>query len=73
MIRGEGMNWLGSLEVVIGIGAIALAVFLVGLFRLSPQSAAATPSAMRLSVIPVVILLLAVVGIALVLTGVGLI
>jgi hypothetical protein len=67
------MSWLGGLEVAVGVGAIALAVFLVGLFRLSPQSATATPSQMRLSIIPPVILLIAVVGIALVLTGIGLI
>ena len=68
------MSWLGGLEVVLGLGALALAVFLVGVFRLAPASGTtgAAPSSMRLSIIPVVILLVAVCGISLILVGLGL-
>lgn len=66
------MSWLGGIEVVVGLGALALAVFLVGIFRLSPQSdAAGPPSQTRLTFVPIFILLIAVVGIALILTGIG--
>ena len=68
------MSWFGGLEVIVGIGAVALAVFLVGVFRLAPHSeAGGPPSAMRLSIMPVFVLLIAVLGITLILTGIGLI
>ena len=68
------MSWLGGIEVVTGIGALALAVFLVGFFRFVPLpgEAMAEPSAIRLSIIPVVILVIFVFGISLLLTGLGL-
>jgi hypothetical protein len=72
-VEKGAMSWLGGLEVVLGLGALALAMFLVGVFRLAPGSGeTGAPSATRLSIIPVVILLIAVCGVSLILVGLGL-
>jgi hypothetical protein len=69
------MTWLSGVELLGGAGALALAVFLVGFFRFVPLagSADAAPSQMRLTFIPLVILLIVVCGFALIFRGVGLI
>jgi hypothetical protein len=69
------MNWLGGVEVVAGIGSLALAVFLIGFFRFVPLpgDVGAAPSQMRLTVIPIFILMIVVFGFSLVFRGIGLI
>jgi len=67
------MNWLGGVEVVAGIGSLALAVFLIGFFRFVPLpgDVNAAPSQMRLTVIPIFILMIVVFGFSLIFRGIG--
>ena len=69
------MNWLGGIEIVAGIGSLALAVFLVGFFRFVPLlgDVSTAPGQMRLTVIPIGILLIVVFGFSLIFQGFGLI
>lgn len=67
------MTWLGGIELLAGIGALALSVFLVGFFRFVPLpgDVSAAASQTRLTVIPIVILLIIVSGFSLILRAVG--
>jgi hypothetical protein len=69
------MSWLGGIELIAGAAALVAAFFLMRVFRFVPQPGvqAATPSAMRVAIIPVMILLVLVCGISLLLRGAGLI
>ena len=67
------MTWFAGAELLIGIGALALAVFLIGVFRVVPiaGSVDAPPTQMRLTVLPLCILLIVVLGFALVFRSIG--
>lgn len=67
------MTWMSGAELLVGVGALALAVFLVGFFRFVPiaGSVDAPPTQMRLTVIPLFIMLIVVMGFALVFRGFG--
>lgn len=67
------MTWLAGAEVLGGIGALALAVFLVEFFRFVPVAGSIDkpPTQMRLTVIPLVILIIVVMGFALIFRGLG--
>lgn len=67
------MTWFAGAELLGGIGALALAVFLIGFFRFVPiaGSVDAPPTQMRLTVMPMCILLIAVVGFALIFRSIG--
>ena len=67
------MTWMSGAELLVGIGALALAVFLVGFFRFVPiaGSVDAPPTQMRLTVIPLFIMLIVVMGFALIFRGFG--
>ena len=67
------MTWMAGAEVLVGIGALALAVFLVGFFRFVPIAGSIDkpPTQMRLTVIPLFILLIVVMGFALIFRGFG--
>ncbi len=67
------MTWLSGVELLGGAGALALAVFLVGFFRFVPLagSADAAPGQMRLTVVPLTILLIVVFGFSLIFRGFG--
>ena len=69
------MNWLGGVELIAGVAALAVGFLLIRVFRFVPQPDApeSTPTAMRVAIIPVVILLVIVCGFALLFRGVGLI
>ena len=69
------MSWLGGIEMIAGAAALVVAFFLMRAFRFVPQSGGAvvTPNAMRIAIIPVMILLVLVCGISLLLRGAGLI
>ena len=63
------MTWLAGAELLGGIGALALAAFLVGFFRYVPIAGSIDkpPTQMRLTVIPLFIL--SVMGFALISRG----
>jgi hypothetical protein len=67
------MSWFAGAELLVGIGALVLAVFLIGFFRFVPivGSADAPPTQMQLTVLPLCILLIAVAGFALVFRSIG--
>ena len=67
------MTWLSGVELLGGAGALALAVFLVGFFRFVPLAGSAdtAPTQMRLTAIPLVILLIVVIGFSLIFRGIG--
>ena len=67
------MTWLAGTELLGGIGALALAVFLVGFFRFVPIAGSIDkpPTQMRLTVIPMFILMIVVMGFALIFRGLG--
>lgn len=67
------MTWFSGAELLGGVGALALAVFLIGFFRFVPiaGSVDAPPTQMRLTVLPLIILLIAVLGFALVFRSIG--
>lgn len=67
------MTWFAGAELLIGIGALALAVFLIGVFRVVPiaGSVDAPPTQMRLTVLPLCILLIVVLGFALIFRSMG--
>lgn len=67
------MSWLDGVEIVGGLGALALAVFLVGFFRFVPIAGGVDKPAtqMRLTVIPLFILLIVVAGFSLIFRGIG--
>lgn len=67
------MTWLGGIELLAGLGALALSVFLVGFFRFVPLpgDVSTAASQTRLTVIPIVILLIIVCGFSLILRAVG--
>lgn len=69
------MTWFAGAELLGGIGALALAVFLIGFFRFVPIAGGvnAPPTQMRLTVMPLFILLIAVVGFALIFRSLGLV
>jgi hypothetical protein len=68
------MSWLGGIELIAGAAALVVAFFLMRVFRFVPQAGVqAAPSAMRVAIIPVMILLVLVCGISLLLRGAGLI
>jgi hypothetical protein len=70
-----GMGWLAGAELIAGAVALVAGFVLMRVFRLVPQPGVEepTPTATRLTIIPVVILLVLVCGISLVLRGMGLI
>jgi hypothetical protein len=67
------MTWFAGAELLVGIGALALAVFLIGFFRFVPiaGSADAPPTQMQLTVLPLLILMIVVVGFALIFRSIG--
>lgn len=67
------MSWLSGVELVAGVGALALAVFLVGFFRFVPIAGGVDkpPTQLRLTILPLLILLIAVCGFALIFRGFG--
>jgi len=67
------MTWLAGAELIAGVGALALAVFLVGFFRFVPIAGGIDkpPTQIRLTVIPVFIMLIVVGGFALIFRGIG--
>lgn len=67
------MTWMSGAELLVGVGALALAVFLVGFFRFVPIAGSidAPPTQMRLTVIPLFIMLIVVMGFALIFRGFG--
>ena len=67
------MTWLAGAELIAGVGALALAVFLVGFFRFVPIAGGIDkpPTQMRLTVIPLFIMLIVVAGFALIFRGIG--
>jgi hypothetical protein len=69
------MTWMSGAELLLGVGALALAVFLVGFFRFVPIAGSVDkpPTQMRLTVIPLFILIIVVMGFALIFRGFGLI
>lgn len=69
------MTWFAGAELLGGIGALALAVFLIGFFRFVPIAGGvdAQPTQMRLTVMPLFILLIVVVGFALIFRSLGLV
>ena len=69
------MTWMSGAELLVGVGALALAVFLVGFFRFVPIAGGIDkpPTQMRLTVIPMSILLIVVFGFGLIFRGLGLV
>ena len=69
------MTWLAGAELIAGVGALALAVFLVGVFRFVPIAGSIDkpPTQMRLTVIPLLIMLIVVAGFCLIFRSFGLI
>src|SRR5262245_35048286 len=69
----DTMTWLGCVELLFGIGALALSVFLIGFFRFMPLAGDVNtaPSQTRLTLIPIIILLIIVMGFSLILRGIG--
>ena len=67
------MTWMSGAELLGGVGALALAVFLVGFFRFVPIAGGIDkpPTQMRLTVIPLIIMLIVVMGFALIFRGFG--
>ena len=67
------MTWMSGAELFGGVGALALAMFLVGFFRFVPIAGSIdqAPTQMRLTVIPLFILLIVVMGFALIFRGFG--
>jgi len=67
------MTWFSGAELLGGIGALALAVFLIGFFRFVPiaGSVDAPPNQMRLSLLPLIILLIVVLGFGLIFRSLG--
>lgn len=67
------MTWMSGAELLMGVGALALAVFLVGFFRFVPVAGSVDkpPTQMRLTVIPLFILLIVVLGFVLIFRGFG--
>jgi hypothetical protein len=67
------MTWFSGAELLGGVGALALAVFLVGFFRFVPIAGSVDqpPTQMRLTVLPLLILLIVVLGFALIFRGFG--
>ena len=69
------MTWVAGAELIAGVGALALAVFLVGFFRFVPIAGSIDkpPTQIRLTVIPLFIMLIVVAGFSLIFRGIGLI
>lgn len=69
------MTWFAGAELLGGIGALALAVFLIGFFRFVPIAGGvnAPPTQMRLTVLPMFILLIVVMGFSLIFRSMGLV
>ena len=67
------MNWFAGAELLGGIGALVLAVFLIGFFRFVPIAGGVdqSPTQMRLTVLPLIILLIVVLGFGLVFRSIG--
>lgn len=69
----QAMTWFGGIELLAGLGALALSVFLVGFFRFvslcGDVSTAASQT--RLTDIPIVIQLIILCGFSLILRTVG--
>ena len=67
------MTWFSGAELLGGVGALALAVFLVGFFRFVPIAGSVDqpPTQMRLTVMPLLILLIVVLGFGLIFRGFG--
>lgn len=67
------MSWFAGAELLGGVGALALAVFLIGFFRFVPiaGSVDAPPTQMRLTVLPLFILLIVVLGFGLLFRSIG--
>ena len=67
------MTWMSGAEVLGGVGALVLAVVLVEFFRFVPIAGSIDkpPTQMRLTVIPLFIMLIVVMGFALIFRGIG--
>jgi len=67
------MTWLAGAELLSGIGALSLAFFLVGFFRFVPIAGGVDkpPTQLRLTVIPLFIMFIVVMGFALIFRGLG--
>ncbi|HET7156609.1 MAG TPA: hypothetical protein VFI87_14695 [Hyphomicrobiaceae bacterium] len=67
------MSWFSGAELLGGVGALALAVFLVGFFRFVPIAGSVDqpPTQMRLTVMPLFILLIVVLGFGLIFRSIG--
>lgn len=67
------MTWFAGAELLVGIGALALAVFLIGFFRFVPIAGSidAPPTQMRLTVMPLLIMLIVVLGFGLIFRSMG--
>ena len=67
------MTWMSGAELLVGVGALALAVFLVGFFGFVPIAGGIdkAPTQMRLTVIPLTIMLIVVTGFALIFRSFG--
>ena len=69
------MTWFGGVEIIAGVGALALAVFLVGFFRFVPIAGDihAPAGQWRLTIIPLFIMLIVVLGFAMIFRGFGMV
>ena len=69
------MTWFGGAEIIVGVSALTLAVFLIGFFRFVPVAGDihAPPGQLRLTIIPLSILLIVVFGFAMIFRGFGLV
>ena len=67
------MSWFSGAELLGGVRALALAVFLVGFFRFVPIAGSVDqpPTQMRLTVMPLFILLIVVLGFGLIFRSIG--
>ena len=67
------MSWFSGAELLGGVGALALAVFLVGFFRFVPIAGSVDqpPTQTRLTVMPLFILLIVVLGFGLIFRSIG--
>lgn len=67
------MSWFSGAELLGGVGALALAVFLVGFFRFVPIAGSVDqpPTQMRLTVMPLFIMLIVVLGFGLIFRSIG--
>lgn len=67
------MTWFSGAELLAGVGALALGVFLVKFFQFVPIAGSVDkpPTQMRLTVIPIFILFIVVIAFSLIFRGIG--